>query len=221
VVTPARLLALLYSQTGDESYKNARDRAIAWLFENPLRTCRWEGMYEDVAGQKPFSNLQHWDVDEAIRYLLFYRSEISGAVAAAQKLNEYVEDQFVIWQMGEPAIQVHCPVPAVLEQYLCYEPMEGHTARWILSLIALHAATGEAGYLHKAIAAANAICQQQTPSGSFTTWGYDERFQRPLLKQYDWYGVDALAVKGLLALNAYVKSLATGEPFTLLLNECY
>jgi hypothetical protein len=221
VVTPARLMALLYSKTGDERYKKARDRAIEWLFQNPIRTFRWEGMYEDVAGQKPYFNLQHWDVDEAIRYLIYFKDEITDAVSVAQRLNDYVEDQFVIWQMGDPVVQVQCPAPAVLEQYLCYEPMEGHTARWILSLVALHSATGDPAYLSKAIAAANAICQQQTPSGSFTTWGYDERFQRPLRKQYDWFGVDALAVKGLMMLDAYVKSHEKEEPFSLALNECY
>lgn len=40
-------------------------------------------------------------------------------------------------------------------------------ARWLLALIALHTATGEAEYLTKAIAAANSIVRGQQPSGDY------------------------------------------------------
>ncbi len=218
-ITPARLMALLYKLVGDEKYRHARDRAVKWLLDNPVRTWRWEGMYEDVGPQPPYTNLQHWDVDEFIRYLVHFRDEIDGAVDLAQRLNDYVEDQFVLWETGDPVVRTQCPGPAVMEQYHCYEPMEGHTGRWILSLMALHSATGEAGYLDKAIAAANAICRQQTPSGAFTTWGYDLRFGRPLLEQYGWYAVDALALQALIRLQTYLESLAQHQPSTWPLSE--
>lgn len=204
VVTPARLMALLYERTGNPAYSHARDRAVRWLLENPICTHRWEGMYEDVGEQKAFSNLENWDVNEAIRYLTCFKETIPDAVATAETLNRFVEDQFVVWETGDPVTEVQVPCPSVMEQYFCYAPMEGHTAHWILSLIALHAATGNQEYLDKACAAADAICRSQLDTGSFTTWGYDLRFGRPLLDQYQWFGGEAQGVYGLLKLRAYL-----------------
>lgn len=177
-----------------------------------MKTFLWQGMYEDVGEQKPYSNLQHRDVDEAIRYLVYFRGEIEQALPVARMLNEYVEDQFVIWEINDHAVNTQCPVPGVMEQYFCYDPMEGHTANWILSLIALHSATGDSDYLDKAIAAANAICRSQTESGAFTTWGFDERFGRPMFKHFAWFSTDAKAIRGLIELRAYVDSLQAGQP---------
>ena len=33
--------------------------------------------------------------------------------------------------------------PVVLEQFVCYHPMDAHTGNWILSLLALHRASGD------------------------------------------------------------------------------
>lgn len=219
VVTPARFMALLYIETSENKYKDARDKAMEWMFKNPISTYRWEGMYEDVAEVKPYSNLQHWDVNETIRYLAYFSSEIEDALPTAKKLNEYIEDLFVIWETGDSAINVQCPTPLVCEQFMCYAPMEAHTGTWVLSLIALHAATGGSEYLDKAVAAANAICRGQHDQGPFSTWGYDERFERPLHKN-NWLGCNALAVKALIKLNSYVKSVEKRKPIALNLCEC-
>lgn len=219
VVTPARFLDLLQRETGDGRFREARDRAIAWLLENPVRTHRWEGMYEDVAEQKPYTNLQNWDVNEAIRYLVYYREEIPNAVAMAKALNEYIEDQFVVWETGDPAVTSQCPAPLVMEQLLCYEPMECHTGHWIESLLALHSATGDLTYLDKAIAAGNALCRDQMDNGAFCTWPYDLRFGRPFVDQYNWLGCNAIALKALIKLNTYWQAARAGRTLAAELGE--
>ena len=65
-----------------------------------------------------------------------------------------MEDQFVVFK-PDRTINVDCPCPQVIEQYVCHYAMEGHTANWIRALTALHRATGEKEYLAKATALAD------------------------------------------------------------------
>jgi rhamnogalacturonyl hydrolase YesR len=209
-VTPARLLGLLEQIEPNASYAAAREKAAQWVMENPVRTRRWQGMYEDVGATVPYRNLEHWDANEMIRYLVHYRRGDAEAARVIEDLNRYIEDQFVVWRDGDRAIEDRCPAPTVLEQYVCYRPMESHTATWIRSLIALHRATGNDTYLTKAINAGNSIVSAQQESGAYSTWGYDPRFGRPLLTQ-DWTGCNAVAVDGLLQLTRYASALPTAR----------
>ena len=218
VVSPACLMALLEEIQPDPRYAAARHKAIAWLKENPVKTRRWQGMYEDVGEQPPFANLQHFDVDEAILYLTHFRTADPAFVPTAVELNRWVEDQFVVWG-PELQLPVQPPTPTVLEQYVCYWPMECHTARWLLALIALHTATGDAEYLTKAIAAANSIVRGQQPSGAYSTWGNDVRYGRPRDTR-DWPGCNALAVTALVRFQQYLQDIKTGGTLAIPLEGC-
>ncbi|GIV82527.1 MAG: hypothetical protein KatS3mg051_1881 [Anaerolineae bacterium] len=210
-ITPARLFGLLEEIAPNARYAQARRRAAQWVLDNPVQTRLWQGMYEDVGEHEPYQNLQHWDTNETIRYLVHYRREVPQAVETAAALNRYIEDQFVVWQQEESPVTVQCPTPAVLEQYLCYYPMEVHTGNWLLSLVALHQATGDGLYLHKGMAAANAIVRGQQANGAFSTWGNDRRFGRPLNTR-DWPGCNACAVTALLRWDRYYRGAQAGEP---------
>jgi hypothetical protein len=213
-ISPARLFGLLEEIAPSSTYAQARRQAAQWVLDHPVKTRLWQGMYEDVGQHEPYRNLQHWDTNETIRYLMHYRHEITNAVTVAQELNRYIEDQFVVWQPEDASMAVRCPAPTVLEQYLCYYPMEVHTGAWLLSLLALHQATREPVYLRKGIAAANSIVQGQQPSGAFSTWGNDQRFDRPL-RTSDWPGCNACAATALLRWDAYCRALQTDDGFEL------
>ncbi|MCW3818904.1 hypothetical protein ONA91_31140 [Micromonospora sp. DR5-3] len=195
-IAPVRLFELLEEIELDASLTAARERAVEWILAGPVRDGLWQGMYEDVSERLPYENLQHWDTNDTITYLLRRRPDL---LAVTKELNRYIEDQFVVWQPRDPVVDVRCPTPAVLEQYVCYKPIEAHAGRWLVTLTALHEATGEGGYLDKAVATANAIVRTQQPGGAFSTWGFDERFGRPLLT-LDWPGCNAEAVIGLLRM---------------------
>jgi len=75
-----------------------------------------------------------------------------------------------------------------------------------MSLLSLHKATGNKAYLTKAINAGNSITRGQQQTGAYSTWGYDVRFNRPLISM-DWPGCNAVAVYALLQLNHYVNGL--------------
>jgi hypothetical protein len=203
-VTPARLLGILEEIQPDAKYAECREKAAKWVMDNPVRTGRWQGMYEDIGAKIPYQNLEHWDTNEMIRYLIHYGGAESAKVA--ENLNRYIEDQFVLWQSTDRCVSNRCPTPTVMEQYSCYVPMEVHTGMWIMSLLALHRATGHKDYLTKAINAGNSIVQAQQETGAYSTWSSDVRFGRPLLT-IDWPGCNAVAVSALLQLDNYVKAL--------------
>lgn len=200
-VTPMRLFAMLEDQ--DERLRAARLRAEAWLVAGPVTDGRWEGMYEDIPGLAPWTNLENWDTNETIRYLLSDVCDLPDRVAHAERLNAFVEDQFVVWGPEQSPVAVRCPTPSVLEQYRCYHPMEVHTGNWLVSLLALHRATGAVHYLDKAVAAANAIVAGQHELGALSTWGLDARFGTPL-STLNWPGCNAVAVSALLLAGDYV-----------------
>jgi ribosomal protein S18 acetylase RimI-like enzyme len=213
-ITPARLFAMLEKIEPDERLRAARERALAWLFENPVRTGLWQGMYEDIAEFAPFQNLQHWDTNELIRYIAYAYADDPKAIRIAVDLNAYVEDQFVVSGRERGPVFVQSPTPLVLEQYACYHPMDVHTATWLLSLAALHSLTRDRMYLDKGVAAANAIVRSQQPHGAFSNWGLDQRFDRPL-NTVDWASCNACTVIGLLRWWAFYESLGSDEPYRL------
>ncbi|TZF84018.1 hypothetical protein FW774_11270 [Pedobacter sp. BS3] len=209
-VSPARLFGILEEIEPNAKYTASREKAIEWVMNNPVNNSRWQGMYEDIGVRAPFQNLEHWDTNEMIRYLIHYGQTNPDSVKIAEKLNRYIEDQFVMWQPTDTCVTNHCPTPTVMEQYTCYVPMEVHTGMWIMSLLALHRATRNKDYLTKAINAGNAIVKAQQKTGAYSTWGFDVRFGRPLLTM-DWPGCNAVAVSALLQLDHYIRSLHTSQ----------
>lgn len=206
-ISPARLFGMLEQIEPNATYAAARKKAIEWMMQNPVKTKLWQGQFEDVVSKNPYQNLEHWDTNELIWYIDQYHGKDSSFVKVAEDLNHYIEDQFVVWQTGDKCVSDYCPTPTVMEQYACYRPMEVHTGMWIMSLLALHRSTGKNEYLAKAINAGNSIVRAQQKTGAYSTWGYDLRFERPLLTM-DWPGCNAVAVMALLQLDRHVHSFA-------------
>ncbi len=203
-IAPARFLEDLGHRLSTGEFAAAVAKAVDWTLNNPVRTFLWQGQYEDVAKQPPFKNLENWDVNETIRHLAFHAPDNAQYMEIAGKLNAFIEDQFVVW--AEEDGFVKCPTPSVLEQYVCYQPMEVHTGNWLFSLLALYERTHEVTFLDRAIAAGNAVVRGQYESGAFSTWGCDRRFGRPLDFR-DWPGCNAVACSALMILLKYHLSL--------------
>lgn len=227
-ISPARLFALLEEIEPNQVYRDAKLKAINWIQEIPVKMNRWEGMYEDGPHHPPFKNMENLDTLETVRYLVHCRDQHPEYLEMAEYLNRWIEDQFVVFdtqdckvlglgEIGSNAIgrkNLRSPTPMVVEQYLCDYPMESHTGNWLMSLIALHQATGDDAYLHKGIAAANAIALGQQDSGAFSTWGFDTRFGRPL-SGVNWPGDNACGHTGLLLWDQYYEGLQSGETLQL------
>ena len=193
----------------DSGFREAAGRALGWTLENPARTNRWQGMYEDVPATAPFENLENWSAIEAIVYLCRHADGHPGHLEVAGAINRYVEDQFVVFGPQESHLAVQTVYPAVLEQYVCYWPMEAHTGNWLRALTALHRATGDEQYRRKGLRAANAIVRMQAPDGRYATWGIDWRLgahANPAMA--DWYGCNAVAATELLRWDRYAREAA-------------
>jgi hypothetical protein len=147
-----------------------------------------------------------------IRYLCRHKDEAPEYLPKAIELNRWVEDQFIAFGPDDEASPVRVKGPQVFEQFVCWRPMEGHTANWILALIELHKATHKPIYLDKAQAAANAICAEQYPDGQFSTWGRDYQTGKSMDGELDpprhnWFNGNAFADWALYKLTLYRKTL--------------
>jgi len=193
-----------------DRYKSSIDKVVRWTLDQPVQTNRWQGMYEDVKELPPYSNLENWDACETINFLCKHAEEIPSAIDAAESINRFIEDQFVIFGPHVNHLACQTVFPTVMEQYIFYYPMEVHTANWLVSLISLHQATKKEIYKIKALRAANAITRMQHAEGRYSTSGVDWRFGTPLDPSFaDWYGCNAMAALSLLKCQEYFQTLLT------------
>lgn len=100
-IEPARLFGLLEEIAPNDTYRNAREKAIEWTLEGPVRTNRWESMYEDGPASPPYVNLENLDTLEVIRYLVHYSGQNPEFVETAERVNRWIENQFVLWHTGD------------------------------------------------------------------------------------------------------------------------
>jgi hypothetical protein len=203
------LLERLAGETGDDPYRRAFDRGLDWILANPVETGLWQQMYEDVRTLEPYDNLEQWAALETA--ILLLRRNHPDALAVARKLVRYVEDQFVLFG-DEASLSVpYLPyTPCVMEQYHCYWPMDVHTANYARAALALHDATSDPIWAHKAVAAANTIVRCQRPDGRLSTLVPDRRFgTTPPFS--DWFNCMAHAADVLLTLGPRLASLAGKE----------
>ncbi|MEO6434285.1 MAG: hypothetical protein ABIP55_00790 [Tepidisphaeraceae bacterium] len=184
----------------------AQQRAVRWMLAYVTATHHWQAIFEDVTQPLPYANLSQFESQMLVRYLCKHRNEDPSYLPAAESLNRWVEDQFVLFGPGSESFDRAVKTPLVFEQFACWYPMEGHTAFWIISLLELHRATGKQVYLNKAKAAGNAICAQQFDNGSFSTWGVRSFIDGKVSGEDtggNWYNANVSAVEALYKLHLY------------------
>ncbi|MBI5092993.1 MAG: hypothetical protein HZB26_11210 [Candidatus Hydrogenedentes bacterium] len=185
----------------------AAQRALDWALAYVCATSNWKAAYEDVSETRFYSNLSQMPAQPLVRYLCRHKNENPAYLPTAIRLNRWIEDQFVTFGPGNESSPVRVKGPLVFEQFVCWWPMDGHTANWILSLIELHKATHNRDYLDKAKAAANAICAEQYEDGQFSTWGRDYQTGDSPAKLDNWYNAGAFSDWALYALAQYTRGL--------------
>jgi len=185
-------LELLHDVTGVEDYRACSDRAFAFLENGPLRNWNWEGQFEDGAKTKVTThrNLSNFPANLMASYLVKRFPNDPKRLAQAEALCAFVEDQFVDW---EPPYD-HCRnkndangeddgtwrwfcrptanwcTPCVMEQYICYVPVDASAAKTINTLLDVWRATKKSIYLEKAKALADSQTRMVEPDGFINTW---------------------------------------------------
>jgi hypothetical protein len=186
----------------------SQQRAARWMTSYVASTNHWQAIFEDVSMPRPYSNLSQFETQLTIRYLCRHKYDDPSYLPLAERLNRWTEDQFVLFGPGSESFDRQVKTPLVFEQFVCWYPMEGHTAAWTYTLIELHRATGKPEYLEKAKAAGNAIVAQQFDDGSFSTWGVRSFVDGKVSGENpggNWYNANVMAVEALYRLDAHVR----------------
>ncbi|HBY52981.1 MAG TPA: hypothetical protein DEH15_11125 [Marinilabiliales bacterium] len=175
-------LTLLVEKYKFPKYQSVMESALSWIWENPMKTYNWSGQFEDVAALKPYQNLSKYEASWFAQYLIRHSESDTNYVALAKELTAFCEDQFVVWE--KPGIydnwgnsSERWRVPAVLEQYQCYVPIDASVVQMIHTFYSIYLRTDEPIYLHKAIALANSLVNSQLDNGMIPTFwvpGFEE-----------------------------------------------
>ncbi len=197
--SPNRLLPIgvvefleeVYGATGRAEFREAADRAFAYIEKGPMADWNWEGQFEDVRpDRKRWSNLSKHPACSTAMYLLRRFPGDATRLAQAKALVKFSEDQFVEWTPPYDGRRSHdlpsgpddgswaffCKpysrwlTPCALEQYRCYLPIDASAAKFIDTYLALWRATHDNEYLAKARALGSTATRVQAEDGFIGTW---------------------------------------------------
>jgi maltose/maltodextrin transport system substrate-binding protein len=171
------VLANKYQQI---KYLESIQTALQWIMDNPVKIFDWTGQFEDVAANGQYENLSHYEPSWFAMRLLDNKVMDSSALRLAKELIAFCEDQFVVWERPDIYDDRNCSanewqVPAALEQYHCYLPIDASTDQMIFMFCKAYGSTGERIYRAKAIALANSIVNCQRKNGQIPTFLYPFR----------------------------------------------
>jgi len=172
-----RLFNRLIDHYGEPTYAPARDRAMRYCVEGPLRTMRWDAQFEDTRPKDAYRNQSHRE--PVLFAILLFERNGPGDVAQAEELMRWVEDGFVVWESGDavtrerlfkpgsrwsgldPDFGLDWFLPAAVEQYAFFTPLDSSSADLIEGWLAGYKATGRRDYLTKAAALATTLTVAQ------------------------------------------------------------
>ncbi|MFA6402262.1 MAG: hypothetical protein WCX31_11665 [Salinivirgaceae bacterium] len=178
----ANFLSVLVEKYQYQKYQKVIDSAIDWIWKNPMVTYNWTGQFEDVAPHKPYQNLSKYEASWFAQYLLNNKEKDTTYLKSAKELIAFCEDQFVVWEKpgiydnwGNSSERWH--TPAVLEQFLCYVPIDASAVQMIQTFYLAYEKTNDQIYREKAIALANSLVNTQLDNGMIPTFwapGFEE-----------------------------------------------
>ena len=147
-----------------------------------MKTYNWTGQFEDVAAVKPYQNLSKYEASWFAQYLLNHSEKDKTYISLAKELIAFCEDQFVVWEKpemydpwGNSTDDWH--TPAVLEQYMCYVPIDASAVQMINTFYLAFEKTKDPIYREKALALANSLVNTQKDDGMIPTFwstGFEE-----------------------------------------------
>lgn len=167
-------LKKMYERTGEEIWKELIQNAHSSRAGSRMDSYNWEGQFEDSPTSAHYSNLAHGPADTMIRYIAENQKDDPEAMAQAEELMRYVEDQFVVWGKHAPKNRwinrywlsenrEDWASPSGLEQYNWYVPIDASTAGIMQDFLSLYQANGNPLLLAKACALADSVTRMQNP----------------------------------------------------------
>jgi len=179
-------LEALYVATGENEYRNAADKAFAFIDNGPLKTWNWEGQFEDIRpAECRYQNLTKHNACDTAIYMLKRFPGDKRRLAQAREIARFAEDQFAVWRQpcradraGYLRTQQYqyetWIAPVALEQYNCYFPIDGSVSKLIRTWLALWEAERNPLDLAKARTMGDATVNMQEPNGRVRTYWVPE-----------------------------------------------
>lgn len=173
------LIDRLKAQYGVSDFDDVRDRAFAWIMDNPVKSFGWEAQFEDTRPKPTLENLAYREAT-LIAKLLFGDPE---TLEIGLEILRFVEDQFVVWEADDPILfrnwfrsgshwNGNDPqtgkdwiLPAAMEQFAFYTPLAGATATVLDAYVEAYLVTGRSLFLEKARALAGGMIAAQAFHG--------------------------------------------------------
>lgn len=201
------LLLRFFELTGDDAWRDAALRAAAYDEEKCVAPYNFEGQFEDSVLSANYSNLAHNPAAATAEYYFRTFPEDPAKKAAAVEMVRFVEDQFVLWKRA-PSWHVNSfdtskwLLPAGLEQYNWYVPIDASTACCSRAFLEAYRATGDELFLAKAMALADQLTRVQKPNGMIPTHWMDEScIANP---DYFWVNCHISSVLALSELSEFL-----------------
>ena len=200
------MLDELIRNHGRKDLRETLDKAVAWMLENPCRTYRWAGGFEDCGGEENGS-LTGVGAALFIEYLLRHAGPGNRYEQIAQDLLRYIDDQFVEWEPTGNQI-----TPGVREQYACYVNEDAIVGLYIRVCMAFHTKTRDEVWMRKARAMADTLTAVQHADGFYPTFMTHKPSKASPTELKDinytsiWPNCSAYAAWMLLRLGEYVKA---------------
>lgn len=164
----------MYDRTGEEIWLTLMKNAHAYRYSCRMESYEWEGQFEDSPTSSHYSNMSHYPADSMVYYIAENQKDDPKAIAEAEELMRFIEDQFVVWHNFAPRnrkdyeswFQKDKSIwhsPAGMEQYNWYVPIDSSTAHIMIAFLRLYKANGNPVLLAKACTLADSITQMQNP----------------------------------------------------------
>lgn len=167
-------LKQMHKRTGDPVWVELEKNLHAFRVRTRMASYHWEGQFEDSPISTNYSNLSHFPADSMICYICENQADDPEAIAQAEDLMRFVEDQFVVWGKHQPMHRrpssTSIPdtsewiAPCGLEQYGFYLPIDDSAAAIMNAFLCLYKVTGKPLLLAKACALADSITRVQNPT---------------------------------------------------------
>ena len=160
----AQLYRNIAHLTGSQDYRQAGERALAWLVEGPVKTSRWWGFYGDNPEDTDSEGEKSYDQQTALmtaQWLIDHRHENDEYLTRVKGILDYIQEKFAVPD------GIHTGVPAIGEQTSWPAFLPHHNMRLAETYARLYGATGDPAARELALRITNSMTWMVQSDGKY------------------------------------------------------
>lgn len=150
--------------TGNQDYRQAGERALAWLVEGPVKTNRWWGFYGDNPEDTDSEGEKSYDQQTALmtaQWLIDHLHENDEYLTNVRGILDYIQEKFAVPD------GIHRGVPAIGEQTGWPAFLPHHNMRLAETYARLYGATGDPAAKELALRITNSMTWMVQSDGKY------------------------------------------------------